>query len=111
MEQTLETGNLDAYQSSAKNLLDKHPNPVEVVAAALKSLTKEPDNTPIKLTFESPLHSKRERRPQGSRGGHGGGSGSGRRRSPQQRFDNNRKDRFKSQGRRQSKPSRPQSSN
>ncbi len=111
MEQTLETGNLDAYQSSAKTLLDKHPNPVEVVAAALKSLTKEPDNTPIKLTFESPLNSKRERRHQSSRGGHSHGGGGGRRRNPQQRFDNNRKDRFKSQGRRQSKPSRPQSSN
>lgn len=105
IDDTLEIGNLDHYQSMAKTMLDKHPNPVEVVAAALKALTKEPDNTPIKLTFESPMMAKRERRHH-SKGGGGAQHSGGRRRpnsssSSSSRFD--RKDRFKSQGRRHSK--------
>jgi ATP-dependent RNA helicase DeaD len=33
------------------------------VASVLKIMTKEPDATPIKLTEEAPIRSKRERKP------------------------------------------------
>ncbi|UOY91554.1 DEAD/DEAH box helicase [Ectobacillus sp. JY-23] len=46
--------NLSYYKRMAEELLEEHES-VELVAAALKAMTKEPDSTPIKLTDEPPV--------------------------------------------------------
>ncbi len=53
----IEDGGLEAYRIRAEELLDESDS-VSLVAAALKLLTKEPDNTPIKITEEAPLRSR-----------------------------------------------------
>ena len=50
---TIENQDLSLYLGQAEELLQKH-TAVDLVAAMLKSMTKEPDQTPIKLTEESP---------------------------------------------------------
>ena len=45
--------------------MQKH-SAVDLVAAMLKSMTKEPDQTPIKLTDEAPLSMRRDRNRGGS---------------------------------------------
>ena len=59
--QTIESNNLQYYKQAADELLEKH-DASTVVAAVLKMLTKEPDTTPVKLTEEKPLPSKRDRK-------------------------------------------------
>lgn len=59
--QTIEANNLQYYKQAADELLDQQ-DASTVVAAVLKMLTKEPDTTPVKLTEESPLPQKRERK-------------------------------------------------
>ncbi|MEH7181252.1 DEAD/DEAH box helicase [Neobacillus vireti] len=61
--QTIEGNNLQYYKRAANELLEEN-DASTVIAAVLKMLTKEPDTTPVKLTEESPLHSKRDRKPQ-----------------------------------------------
>jgi ATP-dependent RNA helicase DeaD len=61
--QTIEANNLDYYKAAAEELLENY-DPSGIVAAVLKMLTKEPDTTPVKLTEEQPLPSRRERKPQ-----------------------------------------------
>jgi len=63
---TIESNNLQYYKAAAKELLEEN-DASTVVAAVLKMLTKEPDQTPVKLTEEAPMHSKRDRKPQGDR--------------------------------------------
>ncbi len=46
------------YQGLAKDLLSETDS-ITLVAAALKLLTKEPDRTPVQLTEEKPLRSKK----------------------------------------------------
>lgn len=60
--QTIESNNLQIYKQAAEELLKQH-DASTVVAAVLKTLTKEPDATPIKLSDESPLPMKRDRKP------------------------------------------------
>jgi ATP-dependent RNA helicase DeaD len=87
--QTIEGNNLQYYKRAANELLEEN-DASTVIAAVLKMLTKEPDQTPVKLTEEAPMHSKRDRKPQGggdrrrrddnrsygsSRGGERSGSG------------------------------------
>jgi ATP-dependent RNA helicase DeaD len=60
---TIESNNLQYYKAAAKELLEEN-DASTVVAAVLKMLTKEPDQTPIKLTEEAPAHHKRDRKPQ-----------------------------------------------
>lgn len=60
--QTIESNNLQYYKAAAEELLEANDASV-VVAAVLKMLTKEPDTTPVKLTEESPLPQKREKKP------------------------------------------------
>jgi ATP-dependent RNA helicase DeaD len=74
---TIESNNLHYYKAAAQELLESN-DASTVVSAVLKMLTKEPDTTPVKLTEESPLHQKRDRKPQDrdrkrsdSRGGYG----------------------------------------
>jgi ATP-dependent RNA helicase DeaD len=61
--QTIEGNNLQYYKRAAQELLEEN-DASTVIAAVLKMLTKEPDQTPVKLTEESPMHSKRDRKPQ-----------------------------------------------
>jgi ATP-dependent RNA helicase DeaD len=80
VEKLLETAGdsgVEEYKDFAENLLEKKDS-VTLLSAALKMITKEPDMTPVKLTGEAPLSSKkpknrrndsykkRDRRPQGS---------------------------------------------
>jgi ATP-dependent RNA helicase DeaD len=55
---TMEVEDLTHYKLLAEELLREHPAGV-VVASALKMLTKEPDNTPVKITEEEPLRPKK----------------------------------------------------
>lgn len=50
----IEEGNLEQYRGRAEDLLAENDS-VSLISAALKLLTKEPDNTPIKITEEAPL--------------------------------------------------------
>jgi ATP-dependent RNA helicase DeaD len=59
--QTIDSNNLKYYKQTADDLLEGH-DASTVVAAVLKMLTKEPDTTPVKLTEEKPLPSKRDRK-------------------------------------------------
>ena len=58
--QTIESNNLQFYRQAAEELLSNH-DPATVVASVLKMLTKEPDTTPVRLTEEKPLPSRRDR--------------------------------------------------
>lgn len=66
LQQTLESENYQAYVDRAHEILDDN-NAAEVVAAALKVITKEPDTTPVRLTRETPLMVKRNGRKGGKR--------------------------------------------
>ncbi|WP_054706445.1 DEAD/DEAH box helicase [Bacillus sp. JCM 19041] len=66
-------GEQDSYRVAAKELLQE-TDAVTALSAALKLLTKEPDQTPVKLTSEAPLRSKKR---------HGGGGGGRDGRRPQ----------------------------
>jgi ATP-dependent RNA helicase DeaD len=59
LQQIIEEGNIAEYKQMAVELLENHDS-VTLVSAALKLLTKEPDTTPIKLTEEAPLRSKKQ---------------------------------------------------
>lgn len=76
LRQTIQTGDADAYMKAAKELLEES-DPTTALASALKLLTKEPDSTPVRLTAEAPLRSKKRR--------DGGGGKSYRGRRPDER--------------------------
>lgn len=59
--QTIESNNLQYYTRAADELLEQQ-DATTVVAAALKMLTKEPDDIPVQLTEEKPLPAKRDNR-------------------------------------------------
>jgi ATP-dependent RNA helicase DeaD len=61
IQAAIESNNLQYYKAAAEELLETN-DAETVVAAVLKMLTKEPDTTPVKLTEESPLPQKRERK-------------------------------------------------
>ncbi|HET7579461.1 MAG TPA: DEAD/DEAH box helicase [Bacillales bacterium] len=54
------------YKDTAEMLLQRSDS-VTLLAAALKLMTKEPDTTPVRLTAEAPLRSKKPKNKQGSR--------------------------------------------
>lgn len=56
----IEEGNLQGYKTLAEELLDETDS-VTLISAAIKMLTKEPNETPVKLTEEAPLRVKRNR--------------------------------------------------
>lgn len=84
----------ESYREAAEELL-KDTDATTALSAALKLLTKEPDATPVRLTDEAPLRSKKprrdgggggrsryrqdDRRRQGGRGGDNRGGSGGRR--------------------------------
>ncbi|HET7658492.1 MAG TPA: DEAD/DEAH box helicase [Bacillales bacterium] len=55
---------MNKYKNAAETLLERTDS-VTLLAAALKLLTKEPDTTPVTLTAESPLRSKKSYNRQG----------------------------------------------
>ncbi|MET1029804.1 DEAD/DEAH box helicase, partial [Domibacillus tundrae] len=66
------------YRAFAKDMLDQY-NPEDLVAAALKLITKEPDRTPVHITNEASLPQRRDKfRSKSSGGGSRKPSGSGR---------------------------------
>ena len=78
----IENEDLSLYLGHAEELLQKH-SAADLVAAMLKSMTKEPDQTPIKLTEESPSPMRRDRNRGGSsnnrqRNGRSSSTGGGR---------------------------------
>ncbi|MBS3937021.1 MAG: DEAD/DEAH box helicase [Peptococcaceae bacterium] len=60
--QIVEEGAIEHYTSAAEALLARADS-VALVAAALKMLTKEPDETPVMITEDIPLRSQRRPRP------------------------------------------------
>ncbi len=81
LKELVEKNHLSDYRGMAEELLANH-DAVDLVAAALKSLTKEPDDTPVKITEERPLpmrhtggHGHGGNNRGGSRGGSRGGRG------------------------------------
>jgi len=65
----VQNNDLGNYRELAAKLLENN-EALDLVAAALKSITKEPDATPVSLTEERPLPMRRDR-------SHGGGRGRG----------------------------------
>lgn len=64
--QTIDSNNLQYYRQAAQELLNNH-DAETVVASVLKILVKEPDMTPVKLTEEKPLPTRRDKKPQDRR--------------------------------------------
>ncbi|MTI80653.1 MAG: DEAD/DEAH box helicase [Firmicutes bacterium] len=58
--EVVERGDFHAYKALAEELLTQHES-TAIVSAALKLLTKEPDDTPIKLTEETPFRPKKQK--------------------------------------------------
>lgn len=70
LQELVNKNNASGYRSMAEDLLATN-DAIDLVAAALKSLTNEPDDTPIQISEERPLPMRRG-------GGNGGGSRGGR---------------------------------
>ncbi len=63
----VQNNDLGSYREMAAQLL-KNNEALDLVAAALKAMTKEPDATPVTITEERPLPMRRDRSSGGSRG-------------------------------------------
>ncbi len=74
LEGLIANNNLGDYRTLAAEVLENH-DATDVVAAALRSLTKEPDDTPVTISEERPLPMRRERSGGGSRSGDRGSRG------------------------------------
>jgi ATP-dependent RNA helicase DeaD len=104
LEGIISNNNLGDYRTLATEVLENH-DAIDVVAAALRSLTKEPDDSPVTITEERPLPMRRER--SGGGGGRGGDrngrnrSGGGRSFSGNRREGSGGGDRRSSGGRRE----------
>ena len=89
--ETISSGTTGEYREMAGKLLEGHDS-INLVAAALKLLTREPDSTPVRITEEGSYRFKqsrsggggggykgnyanKNRRPGGGSGGHRGGGG------------------------------------
>ena len=68
--ESVQNNDLGVYRELAAKLLENH-DALDLVAAALKAVTKEPDATPVHITEERPLPMRRDR--QGGGGRQGGG--------------------------------------
>ncbi|HSO56938.1 MAG TPA: DEAD/DEAH box helicase [Paenisporosarcina sp.] len=66
----VDKNNIGDYRAFATELLEKY-EAIDVIAAALKSMTREPSDTPVSISEERPLPSR------GGGGGGGGRSGGG----------------------------------
>ncbi|MTD31579.1 DEAD/DEAH box helicase [Planomicrobium sp. YIM 101495] len=72
LQEMTEKNNLGDYREFAGQMLENF-DAVDLVAAALKMMTKEPEDTPVQITEERPLPS-RGGKPRGGSGGRSGGS-------------------------------------
>jgi ATP-dependent RNA helicase DeaD len=77
LEETIQKNELTDYKELASELLKQH-DALDIVAAALKNITREPDDTPVTITEERPLPARRSGGSggggyRGNRGGSGGG--------------------------------------
>lgn len=78
LEDIINNENTSYYKHIAEELLSEYDS-VTVLSAALKMLTKEPDTTPVKLTEEAPVSTKKARNQQfGSKGRQRSGNRGGR---------------------------------
>ncbi|KXH80943.1 DEAD/DEAH box helicase [Sporosarcina sp. HYO08] len=73
----VETNELSDYSRLAAELLEKF-DANDLVAAAIKSLTREPDDTPVSITEERPLPMRRSQSGNRDRGGYKGNRSGGR---------------------------------
>ncbi len=74
--ETIEKNELTDYRPLAEQLLESN-EAEDIIAAALKMLTREPDETPVHITEERPLPNRNRRG--GGRGNNKGGRGRNRR--------------------------------
>lgn len=73
LDEIIQENQLDEYKTVAQEMLNEHGDPALVIAAALKVITKEPDKTPVHITEERPLPSKKDQYvSSGNRRGRGG---------------------------------------
>ncbi len=89
LEEIVKNNELNDYRALAEEMLATH-EAVDVIAAALRSLTNEPDDTPVKITEERPLPSRRTPSRSGGRG-RGGQQGGNRNRRSSGGGDRNRR--------------------
>ncbi|WP_075619265.1 DEAD/DEAH box helicase [Paenisporosarcina indica] len=74
LSEMVDKNNLGDYRSFATELLEKY-EAVDVIAAALKSMTREPSDTPVNISEERPLPARKDRGGGGGRSGGGGYKG------------------------------------
>ncbi|MGE6489363.1 DEAD/DEAH box helicase [Paenisporosarcina sp. NPDC076898] len=72
LAEMVDKNNIGDYRAFATELLEKY-EAVDVIAAALKSMTREPSDTPVSISEERPLPARKER--SGGGGGRSGGGG------------------------------------
>lgn len=75
LKELVEKNELNDYRILAEEMLQDN-EAIDLIAAAIKSLTREPDATPVKITEEKPLPFRGGNR--GGSGGYKGRGGSGR---------------------------------
>ncbi|SDY06226.1 ATP-dependent RNA helicase DeaD [Evansella caseinilytica] len=68
LKDTINNAEVGDLEASAKKLLLDY-DPVTLVSAALKLVTKEPSKKPVKITGEAPVRSKNKPRREGGKGG------------------------------------------
>jgi ATP-dependent RNA helicase DeaD len=69
----IDENDLSLYHKAAEELLNEH-DALSVISAMMKSLTKEPDTTPVKITYD-PLPMRRDKRSSGGSGAKKGNRG------------------------------------
>lgn len=77
LSELVEKNDLEEYRTLATELLE-NLSAVDAVAAAIKSMTKEPSDSPVSISEERPLPMRRERSGGGGGGGRGGYRGGNR---------------------------------
>lgn len=71
LSEIIKKNELADYTQLATEMLENF-DAAEIVAAALKNMTREPDDTPVKITEERPLPMRRSSQNRGGGGGRGG---------------------------------------
>ena len=74
LKELVEKNELNDYRILAEEMLQDN-DAIDLIAAAIKSLTREPDGTPVKITEEKPLPFRGGNRGGGYKGRSGSGSG------------------------------------
>src|SRR5690606_35657295 len=76
LQEMTEKNNLGDYREFAAQMLEQH-DAVDLIAAALKTMTKEPEDVPVQISEERPLPSRGGGGYKGKSGGSRSGSGGG----------------------------------